>query len=170
MRERLADFYYIAERIIKNLRGTSEPLADIKNNTILVAHDLSPVDVLKYCKNNKVKGILTDLGGTTSHTAIIARSMALPSVMSLRDISIRLEPGQKVYVDGYKGVVVWKVTKYEKNEMKNLRNKYISFEESLLDFSKLSGTTKDKRTISIKANIETVSEVKMAKKYGAEGI
>jgi len=170
MRERLADFYYIAERIMKNLRGTSEPLADIKGNIILVAHDLSPIDALKYSKNNKVRGILTDLGGTTSHTAIIARSMGLPTIMSLRDISIRLNPGQKIYVDGYKGIATWKVTKSEKGEMENLKNRYVSLEESLLSFSKLSGETKDKKVISIRANIELTSELKVAKKYGAEGI
>ena len=170
MKERLADFYYIAERIIKNLRGTGDPPSDVKTNTILVAHDLSPIDTLKYCKDNRVKGILIDLGGTASHTAIIARSMGIPTVMSLRDISIVLKPGQKVYVDGYQGIATWKVRRDEKSEMENLRDEYISLEERLLGFSKLSGVTKDKKTISVRANIELASEVKIAKKYGAEGI
>ena len=170
MKERLADFYYIAERIIKNLRGANDSFLEIKNNTILVAHDLSPIDALKYSRDNKVKGILTDLGGTTSHTAIIARSMGIPTIMSLGDISIHLKPGQKVYVDGYKGIVTWEVKKDEKDQMEDLRNRYISLEESLLSFSKLSGQTKDNKIISIKANIELTSELKIAKKYGAEGI
>ena len=170
MKERLADFYYIAERIIKNLRGSGDNFADIKRNTVLVAHDLSPIDALKYCENDKVKGILTDLGGTTSHTAIIARSMGIPTVMSLGDISISLDTGQKVYVDGYKGIATWKVKKHEKDQMEDLRSRYVSLEESLMDFSKLSGETKDKKIVSVKANIELTSEVEISKKYGAEGI
>ena len=170
MKERLADFYYIAERIIKNLRGTGDPPSDVKTNTILVAHDLSPIDTLKYCKDGRVKGILIDLGGTASHTAIIARSMGIPTVMSLRDISIILKPGQKVYVDGYQGIATWKVRRDEKSEMENLRDEYISLEERMLGFSKLTGVTKDKKTKYVKANIELASEVKIAKKYGAEGI
>jgi len=61
MQERLADFYYIAERITKNLRGNSDNIGEIKSNTIIVAHDLSPIDALKYCRTGKIKGILTDL-------------------------------------------------------------------------------------------------------------
>jgi phosphotransferase system enzyme I (PtsI) len=170
MKERLADFYYIAERIIKNLRGAGDPPSDVKTNTILVAHDLSPIDTLKYCKDNRVKGILIDLGGTASHTAIIARSMGIPTVMSLRDISVLLKPGQKVYVDGYQGIATWKVNRDEKSEMENLRNQYMSLEERLFGFSKLPGVTKDKKIISVRANIELASEVKIAKRYGAEGI
>ena len=170
MQERLADFYYIAERITKNLRGLNQNLIQIKNNTILVAHDLSPIDALKYCKDGKVNGILTDLGGTTSHTAIIARSLGIPTIMSMVDISTLIKPGQKIYVDGYKGKVKWKVNKIEKDELDNLKKDYLSFQKDLFEFSKLSGETKDKKTISIKANIEISSEVRMASKYGAEGI
>ncbi|MBT4435506.1 phosphoenolpyruvate--protein phosphotransferase [bacterium] len=170
MQERLADFYYIAERITKNLRGNNDNIAEIKNNTIIVAHDLSPIDALKYCRTGKIKGILTDLGGTTSHTAIIARSMGIPTIMSLINISTSIEPGQKIYVDGYKGIVKWKVNKTEMTELEDLRSKYSLLQENLFEFSKLSGETKDNKIISIKANIEIPSEVKMAHKYGAEGI
>ena len=96
---------------------------EIRNNTILVAHDLSPIDALKYCKDGKVKGILTDLGGATSHTAIIARSLGIPTIMSLVNISTSIEPGQRIYVDGYKGRAKWKVTRDEKNELADLKNK-----------------------------------------------
>ncbi len=170
MQERLADFYYIAERITKNLRGLNQDPFEIKNNTILVAHDLSPIDALKYCKDGKVKGILTDLGGATSHTAIIARSLGIPTIMSLVNISTSIEPGQRIYVDGYKGRAKWKVNKDEKSELADLKNKYSSLQKNLFEFSKLTGETKDKKIISIKANIEISSEVKMAQKYGAEGI
>ena len=170
MQERLADFYYIAERITKNLRGLNQDPFEIKNNTILVAHDLSPIDALKYCKDGKVKGILTDLGGATSHTAIIARSLGIPTIMSLVNISTSIEPGQRIYVDGYKGRAKWKVNRDEKNELADLKNKYSSLQKNLFEFSKLTGETKDKKIISIKANIEISSEVKMAQKYGAEGI
>ena len=131
MQERLADFYYIAERITKNLRGLNQDPLEIKNNTILVAHDLSPIDALKYCKDGKVKGILTDLGGATSHTAIIARSLGIPTIMSLVNISTSIEPGQRIYVDGYKGRAKWKVNRDEKNELADLKNKYSSLQKNI---------------------------------------
>ena len=101
MQERLADFYYIGERIIKNLRGNLDFSLDFEKDSIIVAHDLSPVDALKYCQDKNVIGLLTDVG-ITSHTAIIARSLSLPAIMSLVDISQVLEPGNEVVVDGYK--------------------------------------------------------------------
>ena len=170
MQERLADFYYIGERIVKNLRGANDHSLEIKNNSILVAHDLSPIDTLKYCQSDKVKGILTDLGGTTSHTAIIARSLSIPAIMSLHDISHTLKPGQRAYVDGYKGIVTWKTNKEQKVQMESLRNEYLLLEENLLEFSKLNGHTNDGVRVSVKANIEITSELNSAIRYGAEGI
>ena len=90
--------------------------------------------------------------------------------MSLINISTSIEPGQKIYVDGYKGIVKWKVNKTERTALEDLRSKYSLLQENLFEFSKLSGETKDNKIISIKANIEISSEVKMAHKYGAEGI
>ena len=170
MQERLADFYYIGERIVKNLRGANDHSLEIRNNSILVAHDLSPIDTLKYCQSDKVKGILTDLGGTTSHTAIIARSLSIPAIMSLHDISHTLKPGQRAYVDGYKGIVTWKTNKEQKGQMESLRNEYLLLEENLLEFSKLNGQTNDGVRVSVKANIEITSELNSAIRYGAEGI
>ena len=170
MQERLADFYYIGERIVKNLRGANDHSFEIKNNSILVAHDLSPIDTLKYCQNEKVKGILTDLGGATSHTAIIARSLSIPAIMSLYNISHTLKPGQRAYVDGYKGIVTWKTNKEEKIQMESLREEYLLLEENLLEFSKLTGQTNDGALVSVKANIEITSELNSAIRYGAEGI
>ncbi len=170
MQERLADFYYIGERIVKNLRGANDHSFEIKNNSILVGHDLSPIDTLKYCQNEKVKGILTDLGGATSHTAIIARSLSIPAIMSLQNISHTLKPGQRAYVDGYKGIVTWKTNKEEKIQMESLREEYLLLEENLLEFSKLSGRTNDGALVSVKANIEITSELNSAIRYGAEGI
>ena len=170
MQERLADFYYIGERIIKNLRGTSDNLLELPKNSILVAHDLSPVDALKYCKNKNVIGLLMDLGGATSHTAIIAKSLSIPAIMSLGDISQVLQPGKKVYIDGYKGIVTWQLKKEEKNEILKLKDEYNIIEENLLEFSKLPSKTKDGIEILIKANIEITSELSSAIRYGAQGI
>ena len=170
MQERLADFYYIGERIIKNLRGNSDNLLELPKNSILVAHDLSPVYALKYCKNKNVIGLLMDLGGATSHTAIIAKSLSIPAIMSLGDISQVLQPGKKVYIDGYKGIVTWQLKKEEKDEILKLKDEYNIIEENLLEFSKLPSKTKDGIEILIKANIEITSELSSAIRYGAQGI
>ena len=170
MQERLADFYYIGERIIKNLRGNSDNLLELPKNSILVAHDLSPVDALKYCKNKNVIGLLMDLGGATSHTAIIAKSLSIPAIMSLGDISQVLQPGKKVYIDGYKGIVTWQLKKEEKDEILKLKDEYNIIEKNLLEFSKLPSKTKDGIEILIKANIEITSELSSAIRYGAQGI
>lgn len=170
MQERLADFYYIGERIIKNLRGNSDNILELSKKSILVAHDLSPVDALKYCKNKNVIGLLMDLGGATTHTAIIAKSLSVPAIMSLGDISQVLQPGKKVYMDSYKGIVAWQLKKDEKDEILKLKDEYNLIEENLLEFSKLPSRTKDGLEILIKANIEITSELSSAIRYGAQGI
>ena len=95
-----------------------------------------------------------DLGGATSHTAIIAKSLSIPAIMSLGDISQVLQPGKKVYIDGYKGIVTWQLKKEEKDEILKLKDEYNIIEENLLEFSKLPSKTKDGIEILIKANIE----------------
>jgi phosphotransferase system enzyme I (PtsI) len=170
MQERLADFYYIGERIIKNLRGNLDFSLDFEKDSIIVAHDLSPVDALKYCQDKNVIGLLTDVGGITSHTAIIARSLSLPAIMSLVDISQVLEPGNEVVVDGYKGLVSWNLKDDEKKEILKLKKEYSVLEENLLEFSKLPSLTKDGVEFLIKANIEIASETSSAIRYGAQGI
>ena len=111
-----------------------------------------------------------DLGGATSHTAIIAKSLSIPAIMSLGDISQVLQPGKKVYIDGYKGIVTWQLKKEEKDEILKLKDEYNIIEENLLEFSKLPSKTKDGIEILIKANIEITSELSSAIRYGAQGI
>lgn len=91
MKERLADIYYMGERILRNLHGLSEEIPDLGRDSILVAHEISAVDVVAFAKHHAI-GIAIDTGASTSHSAIVAKSLGIPTVMGLEDITLRASP------------------------------------------------------------------------------
>src|SRR3989304_2447134 len=105
MRERLADIYYLGERILRNLHGVHDDMRDLDEDSIVVAHDISPVDVVGFAKHHAI-GLAIDTGGSASHSAIVARSLGVPTVMGLEDITLRVSPGDLIFIDGFKGIVI----------------------------------------------------------------
>jgi phosphoenolpyruvate-protein phosphotransferase (PTS system enzyme I) len=169
MKERLADIYYFGERILRNLHGVSEDIPDLGSDSILVAHDISAVDVVAFAKHHAL-GIATDTGASTSHSAIVAKSLGIPTVMGLEDITFRASPGDLIFIDGYKGVVVLDPDEKEKEEIRQRKSGYIALEKKLIEYAKLPGRTLDGREIKVNANIEITEELNQAICYGAEGI
>lgn len=104
LKERAADIKDVGNRIISNLRGQIYDLSEIPNGTIVVARDLSPSDTAQMDKS-KVEAFLTDEGGKTSHTAIMARTMEIPAVVGLGDVTHQVKDGDIVIVDGNEGEV-----------------------------------------------------------------
>ena len=107
LRERKADVRQVAERILKALLGRpgDAPTNNAEENTIIVAHDLSPTDVVLF-KQHKFAGFITDLGGATSHTTIVARSLNIPSVVALPQARTLIRENELIIVDGTAGVVI----------------------------------------------------------------
>lgn len=169
MKERLADIYYMGERILRNLHGISDEIPDLAHDSVLVAHDISAVDIVGYAKHH-ITGIATDIGASTSHSAIVAKSLGIPTVMGLEDITLRASPGDTIFIDGYKGTVILTPDKEEREEFRSRRSGYIALEKKLLDYAKLPGRTLDGKEIKVNANIEIIEELNHAMCYGAEGI
>ncbi|MCZ6639440.1 MAG: phosphoenolpyruvate--protein phosphotransferase [Candidatus Dadabacteria bacterium] len=169
MKERLADFYYLGERILRNLHGVHDEISYLAAESVLIAHDLSAVDVVSYAKHHVI-GIVTDIGAFTSHSAIVAKSLGIPTVMGLEDITARVTPGDAIFIDGFKGTVILNPDKNELKKFKKRRADYIKLEKQLLKYAKLRGKTLDNVEISINANIEIIEELDLARSYGAEGI
>ena len=169
IKERLADIYYMGERILRNLHGISEDIPDLGRDSILVAHDISAVDVVAFAKHHAI-GIAADTGASTSHSAIVAKSLGIPTVMGLEDITLRACPGDAIFIDGFRGVVILDPVPEEREEFRRRKSTYIALEKKLLEYAKLPGRTLDGREIKVNANIEIIEELDHAVCYGAEGI
>src|SRR5881396_1366700 len=106
LRERALDVQDVTKRVIRNLQGkTSKAFLGLSEPHILIAHNLTPSDTASM-KREHVLGIATDLGSRTSHTAIMARSLNIPAIVGLHDITAKLETGQEVLLDGTDGVLI----------------------------------------------------------------
>ncbi len=169
LRERVADMQDVLERVLRNLRKEQEEEIPEDGRHILVAHDLSPSDTAAMDRD-KVLGFVTEAGSVTSHSSIMARSLGIPAVTGLHDISRRLRSGQQLLLDGYRGIVVInpnEKTIAEYAEIEEEKKKIASGLEELRDDR---AKTRSGRKIILSANIEFASEVSLVRKYGAEGI
>ncbi|KKK76051.1 hypothetical protein LCGC14_2867580, partial [marine sediment metagenome] len=144
-------------------------LADLDEESIVVAHNLLPSDAVTMNKQ-KVIGIATDVGGKTSHTAILARSFEIPAVLGLSNITQYVQTGDELIVDGTKGLVIVKPDKREIKKYYNTLAEWHKHELQLLNLNKLPAETRDGKMISLEANIEIPEEVESVIAHGADGI
>ena len=171
LRERASDVSDISKRVLKHLMDESKlhDLDSLQDDLIIVAHDLSPSDAVSMY-NKKIKGFLTDIGGRTSHTAIIAKSLGVPAVVGLKDATLRINNQDYVIIDGQKGLVIINPSAETKELYIKEQNKITASLEKLDDLKDLPAQTLDGKKISILANLELSSEIPAVRKYGAEGI
>lgn len=172
LKERARDIHFVGERVLKILMGihSAGVVQHLPPNSIIVAHDLSPADTAQIRKDN-VLGFATDVGGKTSHTAIMARSLKIPAVTGLEKISKVAQTGDTIVIDGSTGVVIINPdpeTMYRYREREEVYRKY---QDSLMAFGLLPAVTSDgNRSIRITANIELIDEISLAVNHGAEGV
>ncbi len=170
LRERAGDIRDVLRRLISNLTGQSLENADRpQDKHVVVAHDIAPSDSATIDKNHLL-GLATDAGGKTSHTVIVARSMNIPAVVGLGNISEKVKPGDIVLVDGYEGRVVVNPSDATLYRYGKLKDEHASFEKRLIALSKDVSETKDGHPIQLMANIESEEEAKRAREIGADGI
>lgn len=170
LRERASDIRDVAHRIIHNLLGKKrEDLAHLKEEVIVIANDLSPSDTAMMHKE-KVIGFATDIGSRTSHTAIMARSLEIPAVVGLHDLSQKIQANSVVIIDGNSGVIVVDPTQETISNYTKEKNKLAQLEGKLSELRKLPAETKDGYRIVLAANIEMPEDVHSAMQHGAEGI
>ena len=133
LKERTSDIEDVGKRILKNLIGAQEKtLSDLKEEVIVVAYDLSPSDTANMHKKN-VKGFVTDIGGRTSHTAIMAKSLEIPAVVGLENVTARVKAGDILIVDGADGIVLINPDKLVLKKYEAKQQKFVEFEKTLLD-------------------------------------
>ena len=171
LRERASDIRDVMRRLISNLTGQSlEDHGDRPDNKhVVVAQEIAPSDSDSIDKN-QVLALVTDLGGKTGHTVIVARSMNIPAVVGLGDISQNVVPGDVLLVDGYEGKVVVNPSENTLFRYGKLKDERASIEERLIAFSKNVSETKDGHPIQLQANIESANEAKRALEIGADGV
>ncbi|MCP4649875.1 MAG: phosphoenolpyruvate--protein phosphotransferase [PVC group bacterium] len=170
LRERLIDIQDVGKRVVRNLLGKQKTeLFDLGEQVVVVATNLSPSDTALMQKD-EVIGFATDMGGRTSHTAILARSLEIPAVVGLKTLTPGALKGNSIIIDGNNGIVIINpktsdIKKY-KIEKKNFEN----FERGLSRLKSLPSITKDKHTVQVGANIEFPEEMTSVLSHGAEGI
>ena len=170
LKERSSDIEHIVHRILVNLSGEApKSISDIKEDVIIVAHDLSPTDTAQMDKD-RVLAFLTDLGGSTSHTAIIGRSLEIPAVVGLESITGHVQTGDTVIVDGREGVVVINPSEELISLYVERKERFEDFGRSLQHYRDLPSVTTDGHTISLMGNMEIEREVSPLLDHGAEGI
>ena len=170
LRERVIDIEDVSRRVLRKLlKKETVDLQNIKEDVIIVAHDLSPSQTATLPKD-KILAFVTDVGGRTSHTAIIARSLGIPAIVGTEVATKNVMQDKKIIVDGFEGLVIVnptaRVSKYYERKLKKLVE-----EIKAIHIPKVfKAITKDKREVIVSANIELPEELPLVKEYGAEGI
>jgi len=173
LRGRKMDVIQVVDRIMKALSGHARyvppPKLASEHNLILVAHDLSPADVVQF-KQHQFASFITDLGGTTSHTAVVARSLNIPSIVALHNARQLIREEELLVVDGTQGVVVVAPDPQVLAEYELRRHQFDLERQKLRRLRNTRPTTLDGVTVELYANIELPDDVAQAKENGATGI
>jgi phosphotransferase system enzyme I (PtsI) len=170
-RERRSDVEYVGERIVKNLLGQGVDVAELPpDGSVVVARDLSPADTALLLHDRKVVGLVTDAGGITSHTAIVARALEIPAVVGAGRASAAAERGDWIVVDGTRGVVVVNPTAGERADYEAARIRHLERETDLARLKDLPAETVDGVRIGMLGNIEFGEEVPGLLSHGGEGV
>jgi len=171
LRERAADLRDLTGRVLDNLLEVKDTfdLKHLNEPCILVAHDLSP-SMTAQLDRKYVLGFVTDIGGKTSHTAILARSLDIPAVVGAQTISEELETGDYALLDGYNGTVIVNPTDQTLFEYGQLAKIKASLDEKLREVQHQPAVTLDGKTIHLSANIEAQHDVESVLAHGAEGV
>jgi phosphotransferase system enzyme I (PtsI) len=169
-RERGVDIQDVGERLLKNLVGTDkDQLKKLDREVVVVAPDLAPSDTVTM-PTDRVKGFCTDVGGRTSHVAIVARSLGLPAVVGMQTLVGEVEDGDLLIVDGNKGLVVVNPNPQTLKQYQRLKESYEAFQRSLDELRTLPAITPDGHGVILAANIEIPQELDEIFRHGAEGV
>lgn len=169
MRERAADIKDVGDRIIRNLLGISNDVNINEYNTIVIAHDLTPSDTAQLDKS-KVCAFLTNIGGRTSHSAIMARTMEIPAIVGMGNVTEIVKSGDVLLVDGINGVVILNPSDNEINEFKSKIRLYEEEKERLKELKDIKIYDSNNRHIEICGNIGSVKDIDQVIENGADGV
>lgn len=170
LRERAGDIRDVAQRVLQNLLGQAEnSLTRLADKRIVVANDISPSDSASIDRSAAL-GIVTDSGSKTSHAVIVARSMKVPAVVGVRDLTKRVKHGDWVILDGYDGLVIINPSESTLFRYGKIQEQKRTFETRLLKANQQPAVTLDGVEVTLMANIEKPDEVKLVREYNAKGV
>ncbi len=170
LKERALDIEDVSKRVLRKLLKKEVPsLERLREKVIIVAHDLSPTDTASLPKD-KILGFVTDIGGRTSHTAIIARSLGIPAVVGTEVATFHIRGGETLIVDGFEGLICINPTEKVIKEYQKRMEKFERISRASYLPKLAKAETKDGRRIIISANVELPEELPLVESYGAEGI
>ncbi|MCL6556690.1 MAG: phosphoenolpyruvate--protein phosphotransferase [Burkholderiales bacterium] len=172
LRERKQDVIQVVEKVLKELLGHPGVPAEARTpeeDSILVAHDLSPADMILF-KRHKFAAFITDVGGATSHTAILARSLNIPSVVALHHARSLIREHELIIVDGDQGVVIVNPDQHVLAEYRLRKNQWELERQKLKRLAQTKTRTLDGTPVELHANIELPQDVAQVKENGATGI
>lgn len=170
LKERAADVRDIGKRLLQNILGM--PIVDlgsIQDEVILVATDLTPSETAQL-NLDKVLGFITDLGGRTSHTSIMARSLELPAIVGTSDVTKQVKNDDYLILDAVNNKIYVNPTADVIDQLKAAQNQYITEKNNLAKLKDLPAITLDGHQVEVCANIGTVRDVAGAERNGAEGV
>lgn len=170
LRERATDLRDVTARVLNNLMGRPDcGMPQFKQPSIVLGRDLSPSTTAQLDKK-VVLGFATDVGGKTSHTAIMARALQIPAVVGLKDVSTQIPDGSTALLDGYNGLLIVNPTDQTLYEYGQLVQKHVNLQEKLKDISHEPAITLDGKRITLSANISQPADVAAVVDSGAEGV
>ena len=172
LRERKADIQQVGERILKVMTGSASPLpptGEAAANIIVVAHDISPADMLQF-RGNAFAGFVTDLGGPNSHTAIVARSLAIPAAVGMHNASVLVKHDDVLIIDGDAGVVIVDPSPLVLAQYRARQERLLRERKKLSRLKKTPAITQDGEPVTLLANIELPGDAAPAFEAGAMGI
>jgi phosphoenolpyruvate-protein phosphotransferase (PTS system enzyme I) len=170
LRERAGDLRDVAQRVLQNLLGTgARQLNELAAKRVVVANDISPSDAAGINRSGAI-GMVTDSGSKTSHAVIVARSMRIPAVVGVRDLTTRVANGDHLIVDGYDGVVIVNPTEQTLLRYGRIQLEKKTFESRLLAAIRLPAETLDGVAVSLLANIDKAEEAEQARESQAAGV
>ncbi len=170
LRERAGDIRDVAQRVLHNLLGQSaNNLIKLADKRIIVANDVTPSDSASIDRSAAL-AIVTDTGSKTSHAVIVARSMRIPAVVGVRNLTSRVQDGDWAIVDGYDGTVIINPSEQTLFRYGQIRLQKKGFEDRLMAANRQPAVTLDGVSVSLMANIEKVDEVTLVKEYFAGGV
>ncbi|NOX97622.1 MAG: phosphoenolpyruvate--protein phosphotransferase [Nitrospirae bacterium] len=171
LRERASDVRDIGRRVLRSLLGRKrKALSNIDEEVIVVAYDLAPSDTALMHNKEKVVGFVTDVGGKTSHTAIMARALEIPAVVGLKDITSRVKRRDMLIVDGTNGIVIVNPDEETRKHYRREEVEIKVFEKKLEELKDLPAETLDGHRVELVANLEIPEEIPSLLARGSAGI
>jgi len=168
MHERAHDVDDVMNRIIRNIQD-QKLVSRLEGEAIIISETLTPADTIIFSRN-KLLGYATDLGGVTSHAAILSRALKVPAVVGLRSITKQVRSGDLLALDGYSGIAVVNPTEETLQGLRRKAQRFREFEERLTAIVDLAAETLDHRHLELSANIEFPEEIEFTREQGAAGI